>query len=58
MIAPQLYAPNHQHFFNVRLDFDIDGVANTVQQVDVVADPVDENNPFRKCLSLRSRPNW
>ena len=25
LIAPQLYAPNHQHFFNVRLDFDLDG---------------------------------
>ncbi len=30
LIAPQLYAPNHQHFFNVRLDFDLDGTANTV----------------------------
>ena len=28
LIAPQLYAPNHQHFFNVRLDFDLDGAAN------------------------------
>jgi Cu2+-containing amine oxidase len=30
LIAPQLYAPNHQHFFNMRLDFDLDGAANTV----------------------------
>ncbi len=27
LIAPQLYAPNHQHFFNMRLDFDLDGTA-------------------------------
>ena len=27
LIAPQLYAPNHQHFFNMRLDFDLDGMA-------------------------------
>ncbi len=46
MVAPQLYAPNHQHFFNVRLDFDLDGMDNSIQQVDVVADPVDEDNPF------------
>ena len=26
LVAPQLYAPNHQHFFNVRLDFDLDGI--------------------------------
>lgn len=45
MIAPMLYAPNHQHFFNMRLDFGVDGIQNTVQQVDVVADEIDENNP-------------
>ena len=45
LIAPLLYAPNHQHFFNMRLDFGIDGSRNTVQQIDVVASPIDENNP-------------
>lgn len=54
MIAPQLYAPNHQHFFNVRLDFDLDGVANSVQQVDAVAEPVDENNPFENAFYARA----
>jgi primary-amine oxidase len=46
LVAPLLYAPNHQHFFNVRLDVGIDGVNNTVQQVDVVAAPLDDANPF------------
>ena len=50
LIAPRLYAPNHQHFFNVRLDFDIDGTENTVQQIDVVADPIDESNPFENAF--------
>jgi primary-amine oxidase len=54
MIAPLLYAPNHQHFFNVRLDFDLDGVANTVQQVDVVADPVDGENPFENAFYAKT----
>jgi primary-amine oxidase len=45
MIAPLLYAPNHQHFFNMRLDMAIDGIRNTVQQLDAVADPVGEANP-------------
>jgi len=50
MIAPQLYAPNHQHFFNVRLDFDLDGTANTIQQVDVKADPIDSHNPYENAF--------
>ena len=54
MIAPQLYAPNHQHFFNVRLDFDIDGEANTISQVDVVPDAVDEQNPFENAFRAQS----
>ncbi|MGD9632435.1 MAG: primary-amine oxidase [Pirellulales bacterium] len=54
LVAPQLYAPNHQHFFNVRLDFDLDGVANSVEQVDVVADEVGPDNPYEN--AFRARP--
>jgi primary-amine oxidase len=54
LIAPQLYAPNHQHFFNVRLDFDLDGSANTVQRIDVEADPVDEHNPFENAFRSKA----
>ncbi len=50
MIAPLLYAPNHQHFFNVRLDFSLDGPHNTVQQVDVVADAAGFENPFHNAF--------
>ena len=50
LVAPQLYAPNHQHFFNMRLDFDLDGVDNTVHRVDVVADPIDDANPFENAF--------
>jgi primary-amine oxidase len=46
IVAPLLYAPNHQHFFNVRLDVGIDGSNNTIQQVDVVPDEITEANPF------------
>jgi primary-amine oxidase len=53
MVAPLLYAPNHQHFFNVRLDVGIDGMRNTVQQVDVVADPIDDANPFANAFHTR-----
>src|SRR5207244_8780726 len=54
LIAPQVYAPNHQHFFNVRLDFDLDGPANTVQRVDVVPDPAGEHNPYGNAFRARA----
>ncbi len=54
IIAPQVYAPNHQHFFNVRLDFDLDGIANTVQQLDVTADPVGPDNPFENAFRAKA----
>jgi primary-amine oxidase len=56
MIAPQLYAPNHQHFFNVRLDFDLDGVANTVERVDVVADAAGPENPYANAFRAQATP--
>lgn len=54
MIAPLLYAPNHQHFFNVRLDFGMDGITNTIQQLDVVADPPGDSNPFENAFHLQA----
>jgi primary-amine oxidase len=54
LVAPQVYAPNHQHFFNVRLDFDLDGTANTVQQFDVVADSVDASNPYENAFRAKA----
>ena len=33
-ISPGLYAPNHQHFFCVRMDMAVDGPLNTVVEVD------------------------
>ncbi|MFO0426423.1 MAG: primary-amine oxidase [Planctomyces sp.] len=55
LVAPSLYAPNHQHFFNVRLDFDLDGMPNTVQQIDVAADPIDADNPYENAFTARAQ---
>jgi primary-amine oxidase len=54
MIAPQLYGPNHQHFFNMRLDFDLDGVANSVQQVDVIPDELGPDNPYENAFRAKA----
>jgi primary-amine oxidase len=53
LIGPQLYAPNHQHFFNVRLDFDLDGTENTVQRVDVVPDSLGDHNPYENAFHAK-----
>jgi primary-amine oxidase len=45
LIAPGLKAPNHQHFFNVRLDMMVDGVRNSVVEVDTEAVPMGPDNP-------------
>ncbi len=54
LVAPQVYAPNHQHFFNMRLDFDIDGVNNSVYEIDVVPDEIDENNPYENAFYAKA----
>lgn len=41
-----LYAPIHQHFFNVRLDMDVDGTRNSVYEVHTEAEPPGPGNPL------------
>lgn len=53
-VAPQLYAPVHQHFFNMRLDFDLDGVANSVYRVDVVPEQAGPENPHHNAFYAES----
>jgi len=53
LVAHQLYAPYHQHFFNVRLDLAIDGVNNTAYQLDVMADEEGPNNPFHNAFQVK-----
>jgi primary-amine oxidase len=46
LVAPELNALNHQHFFNMRLDFDLDGCANSVYEVNTEAAPLGPDNPY------------
>ncbi|WAC13379.1 primary-amine oxidase [Dyadobacter pollutisoli] len=54
LVAPQVYAPNHQHFFNMRLDFDLDGESNSVYELDVVAEEEGEGNPFENAFYAKA----
>ena len=36
MVAPNIAAPSHQHFFNFRIDFDVDGTSNRMVEVDTM----------------------
>ncbi|HET7585896.1 MAG TPA: primary-amine oxidase [Gemmatimonadaceae bacterium] len=46
LVAPGLAATYHQHFFNFRLDFDVDGPANRVVEMNVVPTPRGQSNPY------------
>jgi primary-amine oxidase len=46
VVAPQLYGPHHQHFFSVRLDMQVDGQSNNVDELDSEAVPVGPDNPW------------
>ena len=45
LVAPGVYAPNHEHFFNVRMDMMVDGPNNTVYEVHCEMDPEGPDNP-------------
>jgi primary-amine oxidase len=56
MVAPQLAAPYHQHLFNARLDFDVDGTGNTVYEVDSVPEPAGPENPLGNAFTAQASP--
>lgn len=55
-VAPGLGAPFHQHLFSARLDMAVDGVDNTVYEVDAVRQPVSDVNPYGNAFTRRMTP--
>jgi primary-amine oxidase len=51
-----LAAPNHQHFFCFRLDLDVDGVANSVREVESEDVPAGPENPLGNAFRARVTP--
>jgi primary-amine oxidase len=54
LVAANVEAINHQHFLNFRLDFDVDGVKNSVTEMKVsTLSP--EKNPFGNAFTMSQR---
>jgi primary-amine oxidase len=56
VIDSGLAAPNHQHFFCFRLDLDVDGVSNSVHEVESEAIPAGPENPLGNAFRARVTP--
>jgi primary-amine oxidase len=46
LVAPQVYAPIHQHMFNVRLDMMVDGTNNSIYESHNEVEPVGPANRY------------
>jgi primary-amine oxidase len=45
LVAPGVYGPHHQHFFCVRLDMAVDGMGNSVYEVESAPTEIGPENP-------------
>jgi primary-amine oxidase len=55
-VAPRLNAPYHQHFFNARLDLDIDGRENSALEVNTHGLPHGPDNPHDNAFIAEATP--
>ena len=46
LVAPHVEATNHQHFFTFRLDMDVDGTENIVEEMNTIGVPANDKNPW------------
>jgi primary-amine oxidase len=53
-IAPGLWAPVHQHLFCARLDLDVDGTVNRVEEVEAEVLPAGPDNPWGNAFRPRA----
>jgi len=56
VVAAGVAAPHHQHFFNYRLDFDVDGSANTVVEQNTETLAQGKDNPYGNAFVMHETP--
>lgn len=56
LVADGVEAVHHQHFFNFRLDLDVDGTANTVVEQNTEALPPGKTNPYNNAFVMKNVP--
>ena len=56
MVAKNLIAVHHQHFFSYRLDMDVDGIANRVLEMNSVPMAAGPKNPFNNGFTMEETP--
>lgn len=54
VVAPEVNALNHQHFFGMRLDFNLDGMENSVYEVNTKTEEVGPENPYGNAFYAES----
>jgi primary-amine oxidase len=52
LVAEDLIAVNHQHFFSFRLDMDVDGTNNSVVEMNTSAVPPGTDNPHKNAFTM------
>jgi primary-amine oxidase len=52
LVAPGVEAVHHQHFFNFRLDLDVDGTGNNIVEQNTMALPPGKNNPHNNAFTM------
>lgn len=55
LIAPNLVAANHDHFFNFRLDFDVDQPVNHFSTMDIVPAKIDPSSPRKSMWTVEHK---
>ncbi|MCU1404653.1 MAG: monoamine oxidase [Glaciihabitans sp.] len=56
LVAPNVQAPTHQHYFAVRLDTAIDGAKNRLVEVHAESDPDESRNPYGNAVIAVETP--
>ena len=56
IVGQRLSAPNHQHLFSYRLDMAVDGIQNTVYEVNGRSLPTGPDNPYGNAMIAEQTP--